>query len=421
MRVFITGLGAITASGETARQNWESVKQGVSGIAEIDHWDLKNWPTKLAGQLKNIQPAKLLPDKKLMKALSRQDLPGIHAAIQAIGHSGLIEYRDSLPSVEKFNDETGIYVSSPGNKFYQQYDFLPLLAKTKGSMDAFAKNLFDEVHPMWLLRILPNNVLAYAGITFGFKGPNHNFTNHAAGSLQAVLEAWHAIRSGQAKRAVVVGYDLSFEPQSLFYYANLGLLSTKALKPFDKAHDGTILAEGAAALVLESEESVRERNATCYGEMKGGLSASENAGLFGLKKEGEPLATLISETLHQAELKPGDINLVVAHGNGNPGSDDSEARAFTKVFTEKMPLVTAFKWAMGHTICASGLIDAVLMSYALSEKCAPGIPNLDEPSEEAEPLALSREIRSLDAKAHGLIINRGFGSMNATLVIKACG
>ena len=120
---------------------------------------------------------------------------------------------------------------------------------------------------MWLLRILPNNVLAYTGITYGFKGPNHNITNHAVGGTQAILEAYHAIRSGQADRAVVVAYDMGIEPQALFYYEKLGVVSGRHLKPFDDDHDGTLLAEGAAALVLESEDSVNARAATCYGEI----------------------------------------------------------------------------------------------------------------------------------------------------------
>ena len=141
------------------------------------------------------------------------------------------------------------------------------------------------------------------------------------------MEAYHAIRSGQADRAVVVAYDMGVEPQALFYYEQLGVVSERHLKPFDSEHDGTILAEGAAALVLESEASVRARSATCYGEIIGGLSASEAAGLFSIEAEGQHLTELIERTLAVAELSKEDIGLVVAHGNGNSKSDDSEAQA----------------------------------------------------------------------------------------------
>lgn len=419
MRVFITGLSALTACGETADKTWDSLKQGADGLGDMQRWNIDGWATRRVGELKDEQYTKLLPDRKLIKVLSKQDIMGINAAVQAVNHSDLLAYRDTLPCAQQFNEETGIFVSSPGNKYFQQYDFLPLLAKSQGEMKPFADSLFDEVHPMWLLRILPNNVLAYAGIAYGFKGPNQNITNHAAGSIQAILEAYHAIRLGQIKRALIVGYDIT-EPQGLFYYNNLGLISSNHLKPFDQEHDGTILAEGAAALVLESDEAVLERSATCYAEIKGGLSANEMAGPFGLKHNGEPLAELIHTTLKQTNLNPEAIDFIVAHGNGNPASDDSEAAALTAVFSKISPPITAFKWAMGHTISASGIVDTVLATYAFRKKILPGIPNLGTPSSAAASLNLSNQLRPLHQSKSALVINRGFGSMNACLVLNAC-
>jgi 3-oxoacyl-[acyl-carrier-protein] synthase-1 len=419
-RVFITGRSALTASGNTADATWESIMNGKSGIAEITGWDLSQWSARLGGELKDFQPAKMLPDRKLIKVISRQDVIGINAAVQAVEHSQIIPYRDSLADANEFNEQTAIFVGSPGNKYFQQYDFLPLLAKSQGEMQSFAQQLFDEVHPMWLLRILPNNVLAYTGITYGFKGPNHNVTNHAVGGTQALVEAYHAISSGQVDRAVVVAYDMALEPQSLFYYEQLGVLSHRDLKPFDEAHDGTIMAEGAAALVLESEASMRARSATCYGEIIGGLSNSEVAGLFSIEADGQQLTELMKRTLAAVELKPEDIGFVVAHGNGNVKSDDSEAQAIKAVFAQQEIPVTAFKWSMGHTICASGLIDAVMSTYALESQCVPGIANLQQAASTCDGFSVSADHQSLSHPSHALIINRGFASMNTCLVIKSC-
>lgn len=418
-RVFITGRSALTASGANADETWNSLLTGHSGIDVIEDWDLSEWSCRLGGELKNIQAAKMLPDRKLIKVVSRQDVLGIHAAVKAVEHSGMIEYRDSLASTEDFNDQTAVYVGSPGNKYFQQYDFLPLIAKTNGDMKAFAEQLFDEVHPMWLLRILPNNVLAYTGITYGFKGPNHNVTNHAVGGTQALIEAYHAIQTGQADRAVVVAYDLGIEPQAMFYYEQLGVLSSHHLKPFAESHDGTILADGAAALVLESEASVKARQARCYGELVGGLSSSEGQGLFSLEAEGEHLASLLAKALETTGISTKDIGLIVAHGNGNKKSDNSEASAIDSVFSENKIPVTGFKWSMGHTLCASGLVDAVMTSYALEHQCAPGIANLDKKAASCEALSLSSDHQNLNTN-YALMINRGFASMNACLVIKAC-
>lgn len=419
-RVFITGLSALTACGETAQQSWDALINGETGIAEIKQWDLSSWSHSLGGELKNFQPAKMLPDRKLMKVISRQDVMGINAAMQAVNHSQLLNYRDNLDDADSFNEETAVYVGSPGNKYFQQYDFLPLLAKTGADMQLFAEQLFNEVHPTWLLRILPNNVLAYTGISYGFKGPNHNITNHAVSGTQAILEAYQAIKQGQAQRVVVVAYDMGIEPQAVFYYEKLGVLSARHLKPFDREHDGTILAEGAAALILESEASARARSATCYAEIVGGLSATETAGLFSIEAEGEQLADLLARTLAQQNLQPSDVGIVVAHGNGNVKSDDSEAKAISAVFGHNEVPVTAFKWAMGHTICASGLIDAVLTTQALNKGLIPGIANLQQTAASCSSLNLSSEHRPLESGKVALMINRGFSSMNACLVLKAC-
>ncbi|KTD74572.1 beta-ketoacyl-[acyl-carrier-protein] synthase family protein [Legionella tucsonensis] len=418
-RVFITGRSALTASGATADATWDAILSGKNGIAKMSHWDLSSWPHGLCGELKDFNPAKMLPDRKLLKVISRQDVMGINAAVQAIEHSQMIAYRDTLDDPGSFNEQTAVFVGSPGNKYFQQYDFLPLLAKTQGNMQQFAEHLFETVHPMWLLRILPNNVLAYTGITYEFKGPNHNVTNHAVGGTQALLEAYHAISSGLAERAVVVAYDIA-EPQALFYYEQLGVLSNQHLKPFDAAHDGTILAEGAAALILESEASMRARSATCYGEIIGGLSTTEAEGLFSLDASGQQLAELMQRTLDLVKLNADDLGFIVAHGNGNSKSDYSESQAIQNVFAQQEIPVTAFKWSMGHTICASGLIDAVMTTYVLSSKCVPGIANLQNIASSCKGLSVSAEHQPLKGGPYALTINRGFASMNACLVIKAC-
>ena len=420
-RVFITGLSALTASGESADATWAAVLAGDNGIDQIKQYDLSSWTHNLGGELKNYQPAKMLPDRKLLKVISRQDVLGINAAVQAVQHSQVINYRDTLESADVFNDETAVFVGSPGNKYYQQYDFLPLIAKTDGDMKPFATQLFDEVHPTWLLRILPNNVLAYTGITYGFKGVNHNVANHAVGGMQAIIEAYHTIKQGQAERAVVVAYDVGTEPQALFYYEKLGVISAQHLKPFDDKHDGTIMAEGAAALVLESEASAKARGAICYGEIVGGMSATEATGLFSIEEDGAHLASLIQNTLERYQVSSADLGLLVAHGNGNQKSDISEARAFQTVFGDEQVPVTAFKWAMGHTLCASGVVDTVLATQALNAKCVPGIVNLDNLASECSSLNASNKTRSiLKNKPYAMVINRGFAGMNACLILKSC-
>lgn len=414
-RVFITGLSALTSTGENLSQTWDAVLAGRTGLDIIKGHDLTGWTHRLGGELKDFKPAASLPDRKMLKVISPHDVYGINAAMQAVSHSTMLNYRDSLENAELFNEQTGIFVGSPGNKYYQTYDFLPLVAKSGSDMKIFAESLFSEVHPMWLLRILPNNVLAYTGIHYGFKGANHNITNHATSGMQAIIEAWHAIKAGQIERAVVVAYDMGTDPQNMFYYAKLGILSENHLKPFDLSHNGTLLADGAAAMVLESEESVLARNALPYAEIMAGAAGSDAQGLFALEEDGAPLATLIENIVID------DLSMIVAHGNGNIKSDISEAAAISKVFGEKSIPVTAFKWSTGHTLSSSGLLDTVLATCALNNKLVPGIANFNASAKGCESLSLSSktsEIKSSNPAA--LIINRGFAGMNALVVIKSC-
>lgn len=418
-RVFVTGFSALTACGATADATWNAVLEGKTGIDEISAFDLSTWTHRLGGEIRGLQPAALLPDRKLAKVISRQDVSGIHAATEAVKHSGMIPYRDTLSCPQAFNNATGVYVGSPGNKYFQQYDFLPLLTKSDAEMPRFAQDLFNEVHPTWLLRILPNNVLAYTGITYGFKGPNHNITNHAASGAQAILEAYHAIARGQAQRVVVVAYDYGIEPQALFYYARLGVLSPRHLKPFDAEHDGTILAEGAAAIVLESERSATARAATCHAQLLGGHAATESTGLFAIESSGNSLHRLLKNTLDSTGLTPDTLDCIVAHGNGNPSSDDSESRAIGALGEDAIG-VTAFKWAMGHTLAASGVVDTVLAVQALKHRTLPGIAPLSDPASCSKSLLIQATHRELPQKATALVINRGFAGMNACVALKAC-
>lgn len=438
-RVFITGISALTACGPSIDQTWSALLDGQSAICPIQAWDLSTWPCHQGAEIDTSNLIKTLPDRKLSKVISKQDVLGIHAAMQAINDSSILTYRADLEryteelkdstnanananaKVIDFNERTGIYVGSPGNKYLQQYDFLPLMAKSENNMQVFAEELFSEVHPMWLLRILPNNVLAYTGISYGFKGPNHNITNHAVGGMQAIIEAWHAIQVGQIDRAVVVAYDIAPEPQGIYYYEKLGVLSQQSLKPFDFQHDGTILGEGASAIVLESEASVQARKATAYAELVAGASASEQKGLFGIDSEGLALSEFLTDLFNAYSIQTDDLEMIVAHGNGNPLSDITEAKAINQLNANAVP-VTAFKWAFGHTIAASGVLDTALAIKALKERCIPGIANFERAAEDCRHLNISAHHRTLNTNFNKnkdtLLINRGFAGMNAALVIR---
>ena len=189
-QVFISGYAALSAGGHNVEHHWQSLLQGCSKIAPSTSPSLQAFEHTLSGEIQDFNWSHALPDRKLQKVISRQDVMGLYAAIQAAEHSGLTSFlAQAMQNDIEACDRTAVFVGSPGNKYCQQYDFIPLVAEAKKDMQYFAQHLFEQVHPTWLLRILPNNVLAYAGIQLGCKGVNHNFTNHVVGGMQALIEA----------------------------------------------------------------------------------------------------------------------------------------------------------------------------------------------------------------------------------------
>ncbi|MGE3920710.1 MAG: beta-ketoacyl synthase [Gammaproteobacteria bacterium] len=415
-RIVITGFGCLSSVGADLASTLESVKNGKSGIDRISQWDATDWEFPYGAEIKDYDPKRMLTDRKLLKVLSRHDVIGLNSVSQALAHSQLLEYRDSLPDATFFNDRTGVYVGSPGIRFQQNYDFHSLMAQSQGDMKKFGTELFNYVSPMWLLKILPNNVLAYTGIQNGFKGPNHNVANHAVSGIQAMIECFYALKQGIMDRALVVGYDAGVEPEGQIYYGSLGALSRDGLRPFDASHNGTILAEGAATFVLETLSAAKERNATIYGEILAGATTNEADGVFSIREDADGLIRLFKQVLERACLSPNDIGMIAAHGNGTVSSDSSEALAIGEVFGNKQVPVTSYKWALGHSLAAAGVLESLLSLQALNEEQVPGIANLEQVARTCDMISVDAQPQSTRSPM-ALIISRGFASLNTALII----
>jgi 3-oxoacyl-[acyl-carrier-protein] synthase-1 len=417
--IAITGCGAVCGTGLTVEAIWNALVQGRSAIGEIRAWDASRWPARLAAEVTGVDPRTLVEDRKLHKALSRTDLFGLYAAGAAIQQSGLAAHRQTLAAdaIAPFNDRSGVFAGSGGGNYRNHYDFFPTLTAAGGDLREFGRQLGDTVNPMWLLRILPNNVLCHVGIRHHFKGANACVTNQCAGGVMAVAEAAAAIRAHEADRAVAVGHDTPLEPETVFHYHRLGLMSSKMLRPFDVERSGTVFGEGAAAVMLEDLQDARARGAVILGEFLGSGCTTEATGIVDVRPDGDGLSRAIHVALADAGLAPDAIGMIVAHGNGTPASDASEARALHRVFGEAMPPVTAFKWSFGHLIAAAGVLDLVLALTALKAQTVPGIATLNQLDPVLAPCRASpKPQRSLSDLA--LILCRGFGGMNVALVVR---
>ncbi len=419
-RIVITGNAAICASGRSPADIVDAALAGRSAIGEIASFDASAWPRRRAAEVVDYDAAKLAGDRKLLKLIRRSDVFGIYAATQAIDQAGFGAWRETLdePANIAFGEATGCYVGSGGGAFYVNYDFFPLMAEAGDAMEAFGRDLASSVNPMWLLRTLPNNVLCHVGIRHALKGPNGCITNHTTSGVLAMIEGAETIREGEAERVVAVGHDAPVEPQLLLYYHRCGLIAQTEIKPFDVSRDGSLLGEGAGAMVLETEASARLRGATILGEYLGGGDASDGLGLLALDPSGEGVARAVDAALADAKLARDQVALIVAHANGTPQSDASEAAGLRQVFGKRTPPVTGFKWATGHPIAASGILDATLALESGRRRVVPGIATLEKLDPACEGIDVSSSTRPLEGDVV-LVVCRGFGGTNAAVLLRA--
>src|SRR5512134_4203623 len=314
-RVLVTGTGAICGAGKSPAEIFDAIVAGRSAIGPIEQWDSSHWPSRLAAEVRDYNAAALTGDRKLLKFIRRTDVFGLYAADRAIDDAGFAAYRATLDeeAANRFADSCGVYVGSGGGAFLNQYDYFPLMTTAAGSLEGFGRELSATVNPMWLLRSLPNNVLGHVGIRHGLKGPNACITHHSISGLLALSEAAEALRAGECDRAVAAAHDAEIEPQSLLYYDQLGLLSRAGLRPFDTRHDGSVMGEGAAAVVLETETAARTRGAAVLGEFLGSGSDSDGLGLLPVREDGDGLVRAIDAALAMARLSADDVGMIVAH------------------------------------------------------------------------------------------------------------
>jgi len=417
-RIVFTGMGAVCAAGLTVDELWTRVVSGQSAIGPLRRWDASRWPVQVAAELTGVDNRTLVEDRKLHKSISRTDMLGIYAAGAAIKHSGLTAYRDAMKpeAVVHFNDRTGVFAGSGGGTYNSNYDFLPLLTEAKGELPAFGRELGNVVNPMWLLKNLPNNVLCHVGIRHGFKGVNACVTNQCVSGSQALAEAAWALREGEADRAVAVGHDTPIDAETILRYHRVGLLAPDTIRPFDAKRAGTVLGEGAAAVTIETLQEAQARGAQILGEYLGFGCVTEGSGILEIRPDGDGVARAIELALADARLQPADVGMIVAHGNGTQSSDASEALGIRRVFGTHPPPVTAFKWAFGHCIAASGMLDLVMALRALSERVVPAVATIETLDPACRPLPVFAHAQA-PRSGIALVICRGFAGMNAALLV----
>ncbi len=408
-RVVITGIGVVAPNGIGSKAFAEAIFSGKSGVRFINSYDTSKSNFKIAGEVQEFDAADFLPIQVIRKTDRFVHL-GLTAAKEAVEDSKL-ELRDA-----KFKNASVIVGSGQGGLIFHEQMILKFLENNgNGKLAASA-----------VPRITSNAISAYIALQYGINGINQVISTACSSGSQAIGEAFRKIQIGQCDIAITGGVEAPISPVMLEMYGAMMVLAeapdgdpTKASCPFDLTRNGFVVSEGSGMVVLEALEYAKARGARIYGEICG---FGSNCGAYHMvtpNPNGEDAANAMLLALKDAGMKPDDIQYVNAHGTSTKWNDAAETKAVKLVFkssASNIP-ISSIKSMIGHTIGASGAIQAVSSCLSLKEGIIPPTINLNTPDPECDLDYVPNKCRKTDLE--GIISNSfGFGSNNAVLIFR---
>jgi 3-oxoacyl-[acyl-carrier-protein] synthase II len=407
-RVVITGLGAVTPIGNDVETAWKNLLAGECGIGPITLFDAAAYDTRIAGEVKQFDPAPAFPSPKDARRADRFSQFGVFAARQALLDSGL-----DLDKTDR--DQVGVFIGSGigGLKTTEDQHSI-LLAKGPGRLSPF-------MIPMLIL----NMASGYFSIFYRLRGPNVATCSACATSTHAIGEAWRTIKMGDANVMFAGGAEATIVPIGIGGFCAMKALSTRnaepkrASRPFDVDRDGFVMGEGAGVIVLEELEHARARGARIYAELAGYGNTADANHMTAPAPFGEGAARCMKMALRHARLEPADIHYINAHGTSTPQGDIAETQAIKTVFGDhaKKLAVSSTKGATGHMLGAAGASELVFCVKAIQTGMVPPTINLEKPDPECDLDYVPNKAREMRVEA---IVNNsfGFGGHNATVIAR---
>ncbi len=414
-RVVVTGMGLVTPLGCGVETVWSRLLAGRSGLRRIEHFEVGDLPSKVAGLVPKGDGEGLFRATDFMEAkeLRRNDefiVYGMGAAAEAIADSGI-----SLETEEE-RERAGVMIGSG-------IGGLNAIAETTLILE---KGGPRRVSPFFIPSALINLASGQVSIRYGLKGPNHAVVTACSTGAHAIGDASRLIQLGDADVMVAGGCEAAIGRLGMAGFAAARALSTnynvtpeKASRPWDRDRDGFVMAEGAGAVVLEEYEHAKRRGAKIYAEVKGyGLSGDAHH-VTAPAPEGEGGYRSMKAALARAGMTPDDIDYVNAHGTSTPLGDELELGAVKRLFGNSIAKLSmsSTKSAIGHLLGAAGSVEAIFAVLAIRDGKVPPTLNLDNPSVETAidlvpHAAKSREIDTVLSNSFG------FGGTNASLVFR---
>ena len=407
-RVVVTGLGTTSPVGGDVPSTWAALLAGQSGVRPIKHDWAEQLSTQIAAEVA-VDPTDVLERVKARR-LDRSGQLALVAALEAWADSGLAD-------ADVDQERLGVAMASGiggVQTLLTNYDAL----KEKGPR---------RVSPLAIPMLMPNSPAANIGLAIGAKAGVHTPVSACASGNEAIALGIDMIRLGRADVVVVGGTEAAVHPLPMAAFGQMMALSKRndeperASRPWDKGRDGFVLGEGAAVLVLESEEHAKARGAKVYAEAAGAGITADSHDIAQPDPAGLGATRAMKIALREAGLEPSDIAHINAHATSTPQGDVAEARAIKNALGGKAAedlVLTSTKSMTGHLLGAAGALESLAVVLALKDRVVPPTINLEDPEDIG--LDIAAEKRTLPEGDLAALNNSfGFGGHNVAIAFRS--
>jgi len=406
--VVVTGIGATSPLGGTARESWDALLRGESGVASLTYdWVSEHdLPVTFAAEAK-VRPEEVL-ERQEIKRLDPSAQFALISAREAWADAGLDGVAPERILVDYATGIGGLWTLLDG------WDTL----REKGPR---------RVLPMTIPMLMPNAAAAAVSMHLGARAGARTVVSACASGTESIANAYEHLQLGLADVVVAGGTESVVHPLPIAAFAAMQALSkrndepARASRPYDVDRDGFVLGEGAATLILETKEHAEARGAKIYAELAGGAVTSDSYHITAPDPEGGGAARAVVQALEQAGASPDEVNHINAHATSTPVGDIAEYEALKRVFGDRVSdiPVSATKSSTGHLLGGTGALEAMFTVLAIHERTAPPTINLDN-QDEAIPLDVVTSPRSLgDGPLLAISNSFGFGGHNAVVAIRS--
>lgn len=406
-RVVVTGIGAVTPLGTGVDVFWPRLIAGQNAIDRISLIDPSDFTTQIAAEVRDFDPEQFL-DKKEARRIDRFIAFAVGAATMALEDSG-------LPVDDSNREQIGVLIGSGIGGLTMMTEQTRRLYEGGPS----------KVSPFLVPYMIPDMASGYVSIVHRLKGPNTCVVTACSTGANALGDAYHIIKRGDAVAMVAGGTEAPINEIGLAGFCSARAMTNRnddpahASRPFDAERDGFVMGEGAAVMILEDYDHAVARGATIYGEIVGYGMTGDAYHITAPDPEGDGAMRAMKMALRTAGMQPDEIGYINAHGTSTPYNDKFETMAIKGAFGElahKIP-VSSTKSMIGHTLGAAGAIEAMICLLAMKEGVLPPTINYEKPDPDCDLDYIPNTARKADVSAC-LSNSFGFGGHNVSLIFR---